>query len=312
MRIDVGGYKIEVQAYKQKKSRRSVVLLHGLAGTGKDWDPILPVFAPDHDVYTVDLIGHGASDAPTDPDLYTFDALSNALVKLADGLGLQRPIWMGYSLGARLALNFALKHPERVGGLVLESVHPGFDSHHAHAQRMRQDREDAEIVRREGLDVFFERWHRRPVFDTRRKHTQRWAMEVEKKRATNKPEPLANCLQGLGVGAQDYLIEKAQMIDAPTLLVAGLLDPTYVGFARDLRERIPNSRLELVHYAGHGVHIEDADAFRNAIRRFLDEFEGDGDGGSPAPPAPAKPAHAQPGKQPSVRSTAAPAAKKKK
>ena len=72
-------------------------------------------------VVTVDLLGHGRSDRPEDPMLYSGAAFADQVVALLDHLGAERAVLGGTSLGANVALEVALAAPERVQGLLLEA-----------------------------------------------------------------------------------------------------------------------------------------------------------------------------------------------
>jgi len=71
-------------------------------------------------VVTVDLLGHGRSDRPDDPLLYSTAAFAEQVVGLLDHLGADRAVIGGTSLGANVALEVAVAAPERVQGLLIE------------------------------------------------------------------------------------------------------------------------------------------------------------------------------------------------
>ncbi len=71
-------------------------------------------------VVTLDLLGHGRSDRPADPLLYSTTAFGEQVIALLDHLGAARAVLGGTSLGANVALEAALAAPERVTGLLLE------------------------------------------------------------------------------------------------------------------------------------------------------------------------------------------------
>ncbi|RNL79693.1 alpha/beta fold hydrolase [Nocardioides marmorisolisilvae] len=72
-------------------------------------------------VVTIDLLGHGRSDRPADPLLYSSTAFAEQVVALLDHLGAERAVIGGTSLGANVALEVAVAAPERVQGLLLEA-----------------------------------------------------------------------------------------------------------------------------------------------------------------------------------------------
>lgn len=269
MRLDVGGYELHFEVHAASEGAPTLLLLHGLAGTGAEWEPVLPQLLPTLRVITVDLIGHDGSDSPPEERYYQFDSVSDALSRLAERLGLRTPLWGGYSFGGRLLLDLVLRHPERVGGVILECAHPGIEDPKARSARLDQDARDAELIQREGLDAFFQHWHRQPIFDSRRQRTQSWAAEEERKRRTNNPQGLARCLRGLGLGSQPPILDRLHTVRAPTLLIAGALDPEYLRLTQMLHRKIPASRLRVVPYAGHGVHLEEPDAFCEHVLDFV-------------------------------------------
>jgi pimeloyl-ACP methyl ester carboxylesterase len=71
-------------------------------------------------VVTVDLLGHGRSDRPDDPLLYSTSAFAEQVLALLDHLGADRAVIGGTSLGANVALEVAVAAPDRVQGLLIE------------------------------------------------------------------------------------------------------------------------------------------------------------------------------------------------
>lgn len=97
-----------------------VVCLHGLLlGSVASWYfTVAPALADAHEVWMVDLRGHGRSGRPATG--YDLGTLRGDLVEVLDALGLSGPVdLVGHSYGALVALTFAMAHPERVGRLVL-------------------------------------------------------------------------------------------------------------------------------------------------------------------------------------------------
>ena len=104
-------------------SGRPLILLHGGLGSGEMFGPILPALAERHQVIAPDLQGHGRTadiDRPIDIRLMADD-----IAALIDHLGLDQPDVVGYSLGGGVALQTAVKYPDKVRRLVAASAqHP--------------------------------------------------------------------------------------------------------------------------------------------------------------------------------------------
>jgi pimeloyl-ACP methyl ester carboxylesterase len=98
-----------------------VVLLHGLLMPRRMQQPLARAMAAQGlHVVTLDLLGHGRSDQPADPLVYSMSAFAEQVVALLDHLGAERAVVGGTSLGANVALETAVLAPERVAGLVVE------------------------------------------------------------------------------------------------------------------------------------------------------------------------------------------------
>ena len=95
---------------------QGIILLHGLASTCRIWDLVAPIMAQDgHRVVAMDQRGHGASAKPEQG--YDFATVSRDLAGLIEGLGMERPLIVGHSWGADVALEFAAANPEVPKGL---------------------------------------------------------------------------------------------------------------------------------------------------------------------------------------------------
>jgi pimeloyl-ACP methyl ester carboxylesterase len=100
---------------------RPLILLHGGLGSGEMFGPVRPALAERHQVIAVDLQGHGRTadiDRPIDIRLMADD-----IAALIDHLELEKPDLVGYSLGGGVALQTAVKYPDKVGRLVVASAH---------------------------------------------------------------------------------------------------------------------------------------------------------------------------------------------
>jgi pimeloyl-ACP methyl ester carboxylesterase len=98
-----------------------IILIHGLAASATDWESLAPELAEAGcTAYTVDLIGHGESAKPDDPQAYNYKTLYAALEEWIASLEFrQRPVIVGHSLGGYMALRYGYRNPDGVRGLAL-------------------------------------------------------------------------------------------------------------------------------------------------------------------------------------------------
>lgn len=93
-----------------------VVLLHGLASTCRIWDFVAPILARDFAVIAVDQRGHGDSGKPETG--YDFATVAGDVAALLEGRGIERPVLVGHSWGADVALELAVARPDLPRGIV--------------------------------------------------------------------------------------------------------------------------------------------------------------------------------------------------
>ena len=180
----------------------------------------------------------GGTTSPADDDAEAFDTptprpggLADAADRLASRLDAERLGTVdvaGYSMGGRLGLLFALRHPARVRRLVLVSASPGLRTPDERAARRAHD---AALARDLAADfpAFLDKWTRQPLFSTFTE-TQRGQI-VADRLAHGDPHALARTLVAMGTGAMPTLWEPLRAIRAETHAVAGALDAKFVALA---------------------------------------------------------------------------------
>ena len=236
-------------------------LLHGFTGSGRSFDHLRDRLDARFRVIAPDLPGHGAS-----PDATGWD---DAVDSIAAAFGPDPLFVAGYSMGARLALAYALRFPGRVRALVLESGSPGIANPDERAGRKFEDEALAKMAEREGTDAFVARWEAQPTLATLRDLPETLALALRARRRENRVQGLASALRHLGSGAQPSLWKELIPLRLPVLLLAGERDEKFAAIARHMARSIPGARLRLVPGAGHAPHLERPDEYLAAL---FDEF----------------------------------------
>lgn len=239
-----------------REGAERLVLVHGFTQTGRSWLDLASQLANHYEVFLVDAPGHAGS---TTVDCGLWDAAR--LLAEAGGAA----VYVGYSMGARLALHAALAHPESVRALVLVGGTAGISDASERSQRRVDDERLAERLERDGLEAFLDHWLANPLFaGLSAERTQR------EDRLRNTVSGLASSLRQCGTGVQDNLWPRLGELQMPVLLVAGERDSKFAEIADRMQAMIgATASLHLVPGAGHTAHLEQPEAFLRVVRDWL-------------------------------------------
>jgi pimeloyl-ACP methyl ester carboxylesterase len=255
-----------------------LLLIHGMAGTAHNWEPVIEPLALHNTVVAPDFPGHGESE-PGGGD-YSLGSLASGLRDLMISLGHERATLVGHSLGGGVALQFTYQFPEMVERLVLVSsgglgpevgailraaALPGADlfiratagpgaiaggliSNAAGKIGLRPNADLAEVGRAYAS-----------------------LADTDRRKAFLSTLHAVVDTDGQRVAALDrlYLAE-----DLPVLIVWGERDPIIpVGHGRAAHAQLPGSYLEVFPDVGHVPMMESPGRFAAVLQRFLDDTE---------------------------------------
>ncbi len=98
-----------------------VILIHGISASSADWWRLMPLLvSAGYQAIAVDLLGHGDSAKPKNPEQYSAQAVYGTLEDWIEQLDINSPFYLiGHSLGGYMSLTYALNHPDRVRAMVL-------------------------------------------------------------------------------------------------------------------------------------------------------------------------------------------------
>ena len=264
MILDVGDARL---SYFVAGDGPPVTLLHGFTQSGRSWREVIAHMPERWRWIVPDLRGHGQTEvdrgAPCSMDACTAD-----LVRLWDELGVDKTHLVGYSMGGRLALHVAARHPERVLSMLTIGAHAGLDED-AREGRRRGDEALAERIERDGVGPFVDYWGSLPLFAGLERRGPAYATEVRADRLKNHAAGLACSLRGMGAGVMEPVWDELELITFPCTFVAGQLDHGYVASARRLAATVRHGRVEVVLRAGHAVHQERPEALARVLAAHL-------------------------------------------
>ena len=246
-----------------------LLLLHGFSGDGATWHAVADALGERWRVIMLDCLGHGASDKPREVASYRMEAIAADIISVLDQLEIRRTHLLGYSMGGRLALYLALRHPERLRSLILESASPGLAEASERAQRRRRDEALANRIEADGIGAFVEYWERLPLWASQSTLPPKVRAAQRQQRLSNSALGLANSLRGLGAGAQPNLWPRLPTLRMPALLLVGEADSKFRRINQAMAARMPDAQLRLIPAAGHNTHLENAPAFCREVNSFL-------------------------------------------
>ena len=229
---------------------RPVLLTHGFAGTSNTWRPNLEALSAHHRVIVWDLLGHGNSDSPADPDDYSLDLTIGDMAALLDVADADRAVIAGHSFGGYASLMFNIAAPQRVAALVLYGCGPGYRSDDA-----RRGWNDMVEMLAAGLDE--------------RGLEALWDGAEVDKTSNRSAEGLSRAARGMLAQHDARAIGSLRSIDIPTLVVVGERDEQFRGSADYMTQKVRTARKVVIEGAGHAANIEQSRAFERAVLGFL-------------------------------------------
>ncbi|KAL6751794.1 Alpha/Beta hydrolase protein [Haematococcus lacustris] len=140
---------------------------------------------------------------------------------------------VAYSLGARLALALALRHPRLVAGLLLLSATPGIKDPGQAARRAAVDQRLAQRLQEQGLPAFLDSWYAGSLWSSLRRHPSFPGL-VLRRCQEGDPHQLAAALRGMSTGQMAPMWTQLPQLQAPVLLLAGELDTKFTTIGRHM------------------------------------------------------------------------------
>lgn len=285
--LSPGAHTVELEGIRQSyhvAGTGPVCLAHP-GGPGFTWNYLRAPLLEEHlTMVYVEPIGTGGSGRlPNHPDGYTRERYSAALLNLVDHLGLPKVHLLGHSHGSFVAQLFAMHHADRLAGIILYEGSPEASAEFF-GEAMRNVAEFARVhADNPALQDVLDAWQAVPTIGDDATFTDigrrilplyfadYWGREAEF-------GPLAEAVggshisglddQGVPTGFDDH--DQLGSIDVPTLVLVGRHDficgPRW---AQQLADGIPGARQVVLENSGHFGHLEEPQAFAQAITDFV-------------------------------------------
>jgi 2-hydroxy-6-oxonona-2,4-dienedioate hydrolase len=217
-----------------------IVLVHGIGASSRVMKRMIAELGSAYPVFAPDLLGFGMSDEPA--RLLDAEGHAEALRKWMVTTGIDDAAILGTSYGCQVALELAIRDPERVDRLILSG--PTFDA----------DARDAGVQLRRWLR---NAWRESPFLAP---HVVRDILDCGPWRVQRTLE--------LALG--ELIEEKLPRVEAPTLVVRGERDPIVPqAWAERVTELLPDGELRVIPKAGHALHFSAASQLAGLVDEFV-------------------------------------------
>ncbi len=225
----------------------TIVLIHGAGGNARRWEAQLAELGHSHYAIAVDLPGHPPSKGSPCEQIFLYRTW---LKEFIDAMGLNQIVLAGHSMGGGIVADYTLMHPYQVKGLILVGTAARFNIPQERLAAILNGPYDPESAR-SGFSPKVDR----DLFQA----------FVEESAAM---DPMIRYTDLLACNR--YTEKGIENITCPTLIICGMDDTgTSPDHAREMNERIPDSRLVLVKDAAHYVMMEQPTVVNEAITAFL-------------------------------------------
>ena len=231
---------------------KTILLTHGYSATSQMWTGQIAELSKDHRLVIWDMRGHGRTDSPDDPSLYSEPATVADMAALLDSVGAKTAIVGGLSLGGYMSLAFNRVHPDRVEALLIIDTGPGFKKDESREGWNQTSRATADRYETEGLALL-----------------ERGSAERRTARHTS-AKGLALAARGMLTQRDAGVINSLPDIKVPSIVVVGSEDTPFLAASDYMAAKIPGAQKAVIEGAGHAANIDRPDAFNAALRAFID------------------------------------------
>ncbi|WP_211231723.1 alpha/beta fold hydrolase [Ottowia thiooxydans] len=249
-------------AYAVHGEGEPVVLIHGVGMQHGVWAPQIEDLARSHQVIAYDMLGHGGSPLP--PDDARLQDYAEQLERLLDHLGIPAANVAGHSMGALVAMEFALRHPSRTSRLAaLNAVFRRTPEQRAAVQSRSEALDQSGVQATIGSTI--SRWFGDPVPAS----LQSMATTVAGYLRDVHPEGYARTYR-LFSSSDEAHAGKLHQLTMPTLFLTGEFDAnSSPEMSESMSKEVPQSIVEIIPGERHMMTVVAPDAVNQSLRNWL-------------------------------------------
>jgi pimeloyl-ACP methyl ester carboxylesterase len=242
--------------FEDHGSGPAILLSHGYSATSRMWQGQVEALATRYRVLTWDMRGHGESDSPDDPALYSEAATVEDMAAILQHCGVASAVVGGLSLGGYMSLAFYNAHPEHVRALMLFDTGPGYRNPEARAGWNRLAERRAQALEAQGLDAL-------------REGSDEVRISLHHSAAG-----LAYAARGMLAQFDARVIDALPTVAVPTLVLVGERDEPFLAATDVMATKIPHATKVVIPGAGHAANLHQPEAFNRAVEEFLSTLGG--------------------------------------
>lgn len=249
-KLDRDGVKIHYEVHGPREGAPTLLLSHGYSSTCRMWDGQVAALKDRYQVVIWDMRGHGESDYPKDPALYSEGLTVGDMRALLDVVGADKAIVGGLSLGGYMSLAFHASHSRRVRALMLFDTGPGFKKDEARAKWNETANKRADDLDARGLAAL----------------NTSDEVKITKHRDA---KGLAGAARGMLAQQTDRVIQSLDKINVPTLVLVGANDTNFLAATDYMAAKIKGATKVVIPDAGHASNLHQPALFNQAVEAFL-------------------------------------------
>jgi 2-succinyl-6-hydroxy-2,4-cyclohexadiene-1-carboxylate synthase len=217
--------------------------LHGFLGSAHDWQ---------------------------NPDEYsdiTLEKIASKIDSVLLSQQIDNPVYIGYSMGGRIAMHMPDIIKSSVSGLIIESASPGIEDVFERKARLKKDFLIADKLESMNFEEFLIQWYNQPLFADLKKSQN--FKKIFRSRLKNNPVQLARAIRLMSIGKQKSLWKMFHSLDLPVLIISGSNDEKYTSYTKRMSELSSSVRTQIVSGAGHVVNAEKPGEYFDIISQFI-------------------------------------------
>jgi len=249
--------------YRKFGQGQPLIILHGLFGQSDNWNTLAKKFAEQgFEVYIVDLRNHGLSPHS---GVWNYQVMSEDILELINDNHLQQVILLGHSMGGKVAMQFAIKHPELLSKLIVVDIAPKYyPQHHTEVLdalnavdfKVVKSRKDVETILSSFISDYGTKQFLLKNIYWKENSDLDWRFNLK---------VITEQIENVG-----ELTPSNTVCYTPVLFIRGEASTYILDKDLDLiRDIFPNNVLETILGAGHWVHAEKPKEFYECVMKYL-------------------------------------------